>query len=73
MRYQLTTFVSVARDSIITDGTIQGRPLWLTLSQVSMRQCGTSFDMSGINFGFDNKEGLYSYLQKATQLTSADY
>lgn len=44
---------------------MQGRPLWLTLSQVNMRQDGTRFNIPGISFGFDNEEGSYPCLRKA--------
>jgi hypothetical protein len=49
----------VFRHSVITDGAMFGRPLWVTLSQISMRQEGVAFDTSEISFGFNQKQGLY--------------
>lgn len=51
--------VLVYKDSIITDGATLGRPLWVTLSKVSMRQGTAPFDISGISFGFDKRDGSY--------------
>lgn len=53
---------SASRGSIVTDGAMQGQPLWVTLSKIVMRQGRALFDISEIRFGFDKREGLYRHL-----------
>ncbi|UKZ84282.1 uncharacterized protein TrAFT101_000196 [Trichoderma asperellum] len=53
--------ILVYKDSIITDGATLGRPLWVTLSKVSMRQGTAPFDISGISFGFDKRDDAVNW------------